>query len=119
VKGSSAFSFVRLAKATSYSMAGLSAAWREEAAFRLEILVAAVLVPLGMWLGTTGVERALLAGSVLAVLVVELINSALESTVDCASPGYSELAKRAKDMGSAAVMAALAATTLIWGSILL
>jgi len=118
MKGSSAFSVVRLVKATSYSLAGIAAAWREEAAFRLEILAALILVPLGLWLGATGVERALLAGSVLAILVVELINSAIESVVDCASPDYSELARRAKDMGSAAVMAALAAATVIWASIL-
>ncbi len=118
-EGSSTFSMQRLVRATEISLAGLAAAWRGEAAFRLETAAAVVLVPLGLWLGESGVERALLAASVLAVLVVELLNSAVEAVVDCASPGYSKLAKRAKDLGSAAVMAALGLAALVWAAVLI
>jgi diacylglycerol kinase (ATP) len=119
MKSSSAFSVLRLVKATGYSLAGLAAAWRGEASFRLELALALVFVPLGLWLGATGVERALLAGSVVLVLVVELINSSLEAAVDCARPEQHPLAKRAKDLGSAAVMASLAAAALVWLALLL
>ena len=109
----------RILNATRYSLEGVAAAARHEAAFRQELLLAAVLVPLGLWLGADGVERALLAGSVLMVLVVELLNSAVEAVVDRASPEHHELAKRAKDYGSAAVMIALAITGLVWVLLLL
>jgi diacylglycerol kinase (ATP) len=109
----------RVINATRYSLEGLAAAARHEDAFRQELLLAAVLVPLGLWLGADGVERALLVGSVLMVLVVELLNSAVEAVVDRASPEHHELAKRAKDYGSAAVMIALAATGLVWVLLLL
>jgi diacylglycerol kinase (ATP) len=92
---------------------------RHEAAFRQELLLAAVLVPLGLWLGENGVERALLVGTVLMMLVVELLNSAIEAVVDRVSLENHELAKRAKDYGSAAVMMALAATAAVWLSLLL
>ena len=118
MKSSSAFSVLRLIKATGYSFAGLAAAWRGEASFRLEVMGAAIFVPLGLWLGASGVERALLAGSVLLVPVVELINSSLEAVVDCASPGQHPLAKRAKDLGSAAVMASLVTAGVIWVAVL-
>lgn len=104
----------RLANATRYSLAGLAAAARHEDAFRQELILAAVLVPLGLWLGEGGVERALLVGSVLMVLVVELLNSAVEATVDRVSLDDHNLAKRAKDLGSAAVMVALACTAAVW-----
>ena len=109
----------RVINATRYSLEGLSAAARHESAFRQELLLAAVLVPLGMWLGADGVERALLAGSVLLVLVVELLNSAVEAVVDRASPEHHELAKRAKDLGSAAVMMSLVAVGAVWLLVLL
>lgn len=109
----------RVLNATRYSIEGLAAAWKHEAAFRQEAMLAVVLVPLGLWLGRTGVEKALLAGSVLAVLVVELLNSGVEAIVDRASPDIHELAKRAKDLGSAAVMVSIAATCLVWGLVLL
>ena len=109
----------RVLNATRYSIEGLGAAWKHEAAFRQEAMLALVLVPLGLWLGRTGVEKALLAGSVLAVLVVELLNSGVEAIVDRASPEIHELAKRAKDLGSAAVMVSIAATCLVWGLVLL
>jgi diacylglycerol kinase (ATP) len=118
MKSSSAFSVLRLVKATGYSLAGLAAAWRGEASFRLELALAVVFVPLGFWLGASGVERALLAGSVVLVLVVELINSSIEAVADCASPGEHPLVKRAKDLGSAAVMASLLAAVVIWGAVL-
>jgi len=110
---------LRILNATRYSLEGVAAAARHETAFRQELLLAAVLVPLGLWLGADGVERALLAGSVLMVLVVELLNSAVEAVVDRASPEHHELAKRAKDYGSAAVMFALAVTGLVWVLLLL
>jgi len=109
----------RVLNAARYSLEGVAAAARHEAAFRQELLLAAALVPLGLWLGADGVERALLAGSVLMVLVVELLNSAIEAVVDRASPEHHELAKRAKDYGSAAVMFALAVTGLVWVLLLL
>ena len=109
----------RLVNATRYSLEGLSAAVRHEAAFRQELLLAAVLVPLGLWLGNNGVERALLVGSVLMLLVVELLNSAVEATVDRVSTEDHPLAKRAKDLGSAAVMLSLAMTAAVWALLLL
>lgn len=105
--------------ATRYSLEGVAAAARHEAAFRQELLLAAVLVPLGLWLGRDGVERALLAGSVLMVLVVELLNSAVEATVDRVSLEEHPLAKRAKDLGSAAVMMSLVAVGAVWLLVLL
>lgn len=111
--------FRRILNATRYSLEGLAAAARHEAAFRQELLLALVLVPLGLWLGRTGVERALLVGSMLLVLVVELLNSAVEAAVDRISAEHHELAKRAKDIGSAAVMLSLASTAVVWLLVLL
>lgn len=108
----------RLLNALGYSKQGLSAAWRHEAAFREEVLLALVTIPLGLWLGQTGVERALLAGSILLVLIVELLNSAVEAVVDKASPEVHELAGRAKDLGSAAVLFSLLFAALVWGCVL-
>lgn len=104
----------RIVDATRYSLAGLAAAIRHEAAFRQELVLAAVFVPLGLVLGADGVERALLAGSVLLVLVVELLNSAIEAIVDRIGSERHELAGRAKDLGSAAVMLAIAAAAAVW-----
>jgi diacylglycerol kinase (ATP) len=109
----------RLWHAARYSLQGLRAAWRHEAAFRQEILLVAVLLPIGFWLGKNGAERALLTGSVLLILVVELLNSGLEAIVDKTSPDVHELAGRAKDMGSAAVFFALLLTAAVWGIVLL
>ncbi len=106
--------FRRLVNATRYSLEGFVAAARLEDAFRQELMLAVVMVPLGLWLGRTGVEKALLVGSVLAVLVVELLNSAVEATVDRVSLDDHNLAKRAKDIGSAAVMMSLVTTAAIW-----
>lgn len=110
---------VRLWNAFGYTRDGLGAAWRNEAAFREEVLLAAVAIPLALFLGRTGVERALMVGSILLVLIVEILNSAVEAVVDKASPERHELAKRAKDMGSAAVFLALANAAVIWALVLL
>ena len=109
----------RLINATRYSLSGLAEAARHEDAFRQELILAALMVPLGLWLGTNGVERALLVGSVLAVLVVELLNSAVEAAVDRISLENHRLAKRAKDMGSAAVMLSLVSAGAVWVLVLL
>jgi diacylglycerol kinase (ATP) len=109
----------RVINATRYSLEGLAAAARHEDAFRQELILAAILVPLGLWLGADGVERALLVGSVLMVLVVELLNSAVEATVDRVSLEDHQLAKRAKDIGSAAVMMSLVTVGVVWLLVLL
>jgi diacylglycerol kinase (ATP) len=109
----------RLVNATRYSLEGFAAAIRHEDAFRQELILAALLVPLGLWLGNDGVERALMVGSVLLVLVVELLNSAVEATVDRVSLEDHRLAKRAKDFGSAAVMLSLATVGVVWLLVLL
>lgn len=104
----------RILSATRNSLEGFVAALRHEDAFRQELAMAAVLVPVGLWLGENGVERALLVAAVLFVLVVELINSAVEATVDRISFDNHRLAKRAKDIGSAAVMLSIATAALVW-----
>lgn len=104
----------RLVAATRNSLAGFVAAARYEDAFRQELLAAAVFVPLGLWLGANGVERALLVGTVILVLIVELLNSAVEATVDRISFENHHLAKRAKDVGSAAVMLAIVLAAVVW-----
>ena len=104
----------RVWNAFHYSRAGLQAAYRHEDAFRQEALLALVLIPLAIWLGEGAVERALLIGCVLLLLIVELINSAIEATVDRISLELHPLAKRAKDIGSAAVMIALLNAVLVW-----
>jgi len=104
----------RLLNALGYSRDGLKAAWQNEAAFREEILLAAIAIPLALFLARSGVERALLIGSILLILLVEILNSALEAVVDKASPERHELAKRAKDMGSAAVLLSLLNAATIW-----
>lgn len=115
---SGATSLRRLLSATRFSLEGLRSAL-SESAFRLEVSLAAVLIPLGLYLGATGVERALLVGSVLLVLIVELLNSAIEATVDRVSLERHPLAKRAKDFGSAAVMIALGNVIVVWLLVLL
>lgn len=105
---------VRLINAMGYSRDGLRSAWKNEAAFREEAMLAAIALPLALFLGKTGVDRALLVGSVLLVLIVEILNSAVEAVVDKASPEKHELAKRAKDMGSAAVLLSLINVLAIW-----
>jgi diacylglycerol kinase (ATP) len=109
----------RLWHAAGYSLAGLRAAWRHEAAFRQEVLLCLPLVPLGLWLGANGVERALLLGSLGLVLAAELVNSAIEAAVDRHGPERHPLAGRAKDAGSAAVLVALVVAALTWLLLLL
>jgi diacylglycerol kinase (ATP) len=104
----------RVLFATRHSAAGLAAAWRLESAFRQELLLALVMLPAAWWLGTDWVERSLLAGSVLLVLVVELLNSGIEAAVDRVSLDLHELSKRAKDYGSAAVLLSLLLCGGIW-----
>lgn len=103
----------RLIRATGYSIAGLRAACTESA-FRQEAWLAAVLLPLSLWLGRTWVETALLAGSAVLVLIVELLNSALEAAIDRISFELHDLSKRAKDIGSAAVFLSLMLCAGIW-----
>ena len=100
-------------------MDGLAAAFRHEHAFRQEVFIAVVLIPLALWLPASGIGKALMIGSVLLVLIVELLNSAVEAVVDCISSENHELAKRAKDMGSAAVMLSLMVVAIVWGFVLL
>ncbi|WP_019627094.1 diacylglycerol kinase [Thioalkalivibrio sp. ALJT] len=111
--------FVRIARALVYSWRGLRAAFRHEAAFRQELALAAVLLPLAFWLGQDGVERALLVASVLLVLVVELLNSAVEAAIDRFGDDPHPLSARAKDMASAAVLVSLLLAALVWGLVLL
>lgn len=108
----------RIFNAARYSMDGLRAGYRHEDAFRQEIWLTLVAVPLALWLGEGAVERALMIGSVLLVLVVELLNSAVEATVNRVSLERHELAKRAKDVGSAAVLLALLHAAVVWGLLL-
>ncbi len=111
--------FKRLWYATLNSIKGMSAACSAEAAFRLELLLAAVLIPLGLWYGETAIESVLLVGSVLLVLIVELLNSAIEAVVDRIGPEHHDLSGRAKDMGSAAVLLSLLVVLLTWGLLLI
>jgi diacylglycerol kinase (ATP) len=107
----------RVLHAFGYSMQGLSAAIRFESAFRQEAALAVVLLPAAFWLGRNWIEVALLAGSVLLVMIVELLNSAIEAVVDRVSLDLHELAKRAKDYGSAAVLMSLLWCGGVWGTV--
>jgi len=109
---------VRLWNALGYSRDGLAAAWKNEAAFREEVLLAAIAIPLALFLGKTGVDRSILIGSIILILIVEILNSAIEAVVDKASPEKHELAKRAKDMGSAAVLLSLINAAAVWACVL-
>ena len=108
----------RLFKAFSFSMQGLIAAFRNEAAFRQEIYLSLALVPLGFYLGETGIEKALLVSVLLLVLVVELINSGIEAVVDRFGGEHHDLSGRAKDVSSAAVLLALINVLIVWGCVL-
>jgi diacylglycerol kinase (ATP) len=111
-------SLERLIRATACSLAGLRAAFRYEEAFRLEIIVLMFVIPTGLWVGEDGLTRALLIGSWLLVIVVELINSAIEAAVDRIGLERHELAGRAKDLGSAAVLCAILLFMVVWGLVL-
>ena len=106
--------FERLMRATGYSLAGLRSCLRTEAAFRQELALAVVAAPLAFWLGKTGIERALLVGSLMLVLIVELLTTAVEVVVDRVGFESHELSGRAKDLGSAAVMLSLLNALIVW-----
>jgi diacylglycerol kinase (ATP) len=106
--------FRRVVNATFYSVAGLRTAWRTEAAFRQECVAVVVLIPIAVWLGQTGVQRALLLSSCVLVLIVELVNTAIELVVDRVGTDHHELSGRAKDVGSAAVFTSIALALLVW-----
>ncbi|WP_373090440.1 diacylglycerol kinase [Zhongshania sp.] len=100
-----------------YSLKGLRAAWRHEVAFRQEIALASLLLPLALWLGTNASERALLIGSVVIVIIVELLNSAIEAIVDRINTELHPLSGQAKDLGSAAVMLSMLLCLSCWAMI--
>jgi diacylglycerol kinase (ATP) len=108
----------RIVRAAGYSMQGLAAAFRHESAFRQEAALAAVMLPAAFWVGRSWVEVSLLVASVMLVLIVELMNSAVEAVVDRVSFEMHELSKRAKDIGSAAVFLALLLCAGIWAAAL-
>ena len=110
--------FTRMFRAFGASMKGFAGAFREEAAFRQELALAVVVIPLGLWLGRNGIERALLIAPMFLVLIVELINSSIEAAVDRDSLEINPLGKRAKDIGSAAVMLSLMLAGGTWTAIL-
>lgn len=109
----------RVWNALHYSFAGLRAAFRHEDAFRQEVLLACILIPTALYLPLPGLEKAMMIASVLAVLVVELLNSAVEAVVDRVSLENHHLAKRAKDIGSAAVLVSLVNALIVWSLVLL
>lgn len=108
---------VRIARAFGYSMQGLATAVKHEHAFRQELMLCVVLLPLALWLPLSPVERVLLIGSLIIVLITELLNSAVEAVVDRVSLENHALSKRAKDIGSAAVFLALVLAGVVWGLI--
>jgi diacylglycerol kinase (ATP) len=108
----------RIFKAARVSWMGLSGAFREEAAFRQELALALVVIPLGLWLGRNGVERALLVAPMFLVLAVELVNSAIEATIDRIGRERHELSGLAKDIGSAAVFMSLLLLAVVWTLVL-
>lgn len=108
----------RIVRATAYSLHGIGAALRGESAFRQEASLALLMLPAAFWLGRTWVEVALLAASVVLVLIVELLNSGIEAAVDRISYELHDLSKRAKDLGSAAVFLSLLLCAAIWGAAL-
>lgn len=117
--GSGVKGWDRIVQATLCSWKGLQAVFRYEEAFRQELFLLIVMSPVALWLGETGVERALLIGCLVFVLIVELLNSAVEAAIDRFGSEYHELSGRAKDMGSAAVMLSLTNAGIIWALIVL
>jgi diacylglycerol kinase (ATP) len=106
--------FKRLMNAFSYSIAGTLAAFKHEDAFRQEVFLAVVLTPVALYFGETAIDQALMISSLLFIIVVELLNSSIEATVDRISVKHHKLAKRAKDIGSAAVFFSLINAAVIW-----
>lgn len=109
----------RIINATGYSCAGLKAAWQNEAAFRQESILCIVATTLALWLDVSSLERIMLIGSVVLVVIVELLNSAIEAVVDRIGYEHHELSGRAKDIGSAAVLVSLLMSAIVWGIIVL
>ena len=107
----------RLWNATLYSIYGIQAAWKDEPAFRQEVLLLIVFGPLGWWLGETPLERAILIAPLFLVLAVELINSAIEACIDRIGEDIHPLSKKAKDTGSAAVLVTLIMTAVLWAGV--
>lgn len=108
----------RLINAFGYSLAGFKAAYKHEDAFRQEVLLAAILIPLALWMPLLAINKALMIASVLLVIIVELLNSAIEATVDRISLENHNLAKRAKDIGSAAVLLSLINVIVVWSLVI-
>ncbi|MGC4029824.1 MAG: diacylglycerol kinase [Steroidobacteraceae bacterium] len=106
--------FTRIFRAYGASSRGLAGAFREEAAFRQELALSLVVIPLGLWLGRGGVEKALLVAPMLLILVIELVNSAIEATVDRVGFEHHELSGLAKDLGSAAVLLGFVLLAAVW-----
>ena len=115
-KGKTGFS--RVVRAFGYSLHGFGSAFRNEEAFRQEAMLAVVMIPIALFLDVSGTAKAMMVASVVFVLIVELLNSAIEATVDRISLDRHQLAKRAKDISSAAVFLSLANVALVWGIIL-
>ena len=109
--------FRHIQNAVIYSWAGLKAAWDNEMAFRTESIVIALMMPIGIWIGETAVQWALLIGSSLLVLITELLNSAVEKAVDRIGTEHHILSKQAKDLGSAAAAVSMLAAVIVWGLI--
>ena len=110
--------FVRLVRAVGNSFKGFAGAFREEAAFRQELALAVVVVPLGLWLGRTGIERTLLVAPMLLILIVELLNSAIEAAIDRIGFEHHQLSGLAKDIGSAAVFLSILLLVTVWALVL-
>ncbi|CAI2077490.1 diacylglycerol kinase [Serratia bockelmannii] len=108
----------RIIKAAGYSYKGLSAAWQHEAAFRQELVVTLLAIILAVWLDVGAIARIVLIGSVALVMIVEILNSAIEAVVDRIGSEHHELSGRAKDMGSAAVSLAIVLALFVWGTVL-
>ncbi len=109
---------IRIVKAAGYSWKGIRAAWKNEAAFRQEGVATVVAIALACWLDVDPITRVLLIGSVILVMIVEILNSAIEAVVDRIGPEYHELSGRAKDMGSAAVLFSILLALITWGTLL-
>ena len=110
--------FLRVVRAARYSAQGLAQAWRHESAFRQELSLTLIMAPIGLWLGRAPLEKTLLVAVCLLVLVVELLNSAVEAAIDRHGSEFHELSGRTKDMGSAAVSIALLIAGMTWGTVI-
>lgn len=117
--GSGNTGITRWVKALGFTWLGLKAAYKHEEAFRQEVFLLLVSIPLAFWIGETGLEKSLLIACVLLLLIVELLNSAIEAVVDRFGGDMHELSGRAKDMGSAAVFIAMTNTAIVWLFIIL